>query len=270
VNALQASRITDTPRLRALTRSAARGVYKACMNVVSFSAHRVLACVSVVIPALNEAQHIAGVVRYAWADPRTAEVIVVDDRSTDETARLASEAGARIVTSDVRGKGSSMRDGVDAALWPYVVFLDGDLSDLAPGIVSRLVAPLRTERADLVKAQFGRSGGRVTELTAKPLIQTFFPELRHVTQPLGGIVAARRSLLERLHFENDYGVDVGLLLDAHMQGAKVLQVEVGSITHEPQSLAALAPMAHQVTRTILDRALRASRFLPALANIRRA
>ncbi|HSQ73012.1 MAG TPA: glycosyltransferase, partial [Rubrivivax sp.] len=71
-----------------------------------------LACVTVVIPALNEARRIASVVAYALADPATAEVVVVDDSSIDDTAALARQAGARVVTSSMLGTGPSMHDGM--------------------------------------------------------------------------------------------------------------------------------------------------------------
>jgi glucosyl-3-phosphoglycerate synthase len=73
-----------------------------------------VACASVVIPALNEAARIASVVRHALADPATAEVIVVDDSSIDDTAQLARQAGAEVITSTMLGKGASMCDGVGA------------------------------------------------------------------------------------------------------------------------------------------------------------
>ena len=165
-----------------------------------------------VIPALNEAARIGDVVRYAWADAATAQVVVVDDSSIDDTAALAREAGAEVVTSSMLGKGASMRDGVLAASQGLVVYLDGDLSGLRPGIVSDLCRPLMADEADFVKARFGRGGGRVTELTARPMLQVFFPELARFAQPLGGLVAARVSLLKALGFEDGYGVDVGLSL----------------------------------------------------------
>lgn len=62
---------------------------------------------SVCIPALNEEKRIADVVAYAWADPATAEVIVIDDCSIDATAERARAAGARVVTSTMLGKGAS-------------------------------------------------------------------------------------------------------------------------------------------------------------------
>lgn len=212
------------------------------------------ACVSVVIPALNEAARIADVVAYALSDPATAEVIVIDDASIDETASRAAAAGARVVQSTMLGKGASMRDGTEAARHDLVVFLDGDLAGLEPGIVTRLAAPLLEGTADFVKARFGRAGGRVTELTARPMLGVFFPEVAHLAQPLGGLVAARRSLLRQLPFEDGYGVDIGLLLDAVSHGARVVEVDIGRLEHDSQPLLDLAAMANEVARVIHDRA----------------
>ena len=217
-------------------------------------------CVTVVIPALNEAKRIASVVAYALADPATAEVVVVDDSSIDDTAALAREAGARVVTSTMLGKGPSMHDGLLAAQCEFVAYLDGDLAGLRPGIVSDLCAPLRRGEADFVKARFGRGGGRVTELTAKPMLKVFFPELAEFGQPLGGIIAARRSLLQQLVFEDGYGVDIGLLVDAHRAGARLAEVDIGSLEHDSQPLHDLTVMANEVSRVIYGRARAAGRL----------
>lgn len=215
---------------------------------------------TVVIPALNEERRIAEVVAYALADTATDEVLVIDDSSIDNTATLAREAGARVLTSSMLGKGASMRDGVDAAHNELVVYLDGDLAGLQPGIVSDLCRPLLRNEADFVKARFGRGGGRVTELTAKPMLKVFFPELAHLSQPLGGIVAARRSLLQTMNFEDGYGVDIGLVLDAHRAGARVDEVDIGSIEHDSQPLLDLTVMANEVSRVIYSRARSAGRL----------
>lgn len=217
-------------------------------------------CVSVVIPALNEAARIASVVRHARDDPATAEVIVIDDSSIDDTARLATAAGARVVRSSMLGKGASMADGVREARHEFIVFLDGDLAGLRPGLVGNLAAPLAEGRADFVKARFGRSGGRVTELTARPMLRVFFPELATLAQPLGGLIAARRALLATLRFEDGYGVDIGLLIDAARAGARVAEVDIGSLEHDPQPLGDLSGMAVEVSHVIYDRARAAGRL----------
>ena len=219
-----------------------------------------VACATVVIPALNEAARIASVVRHALADPATAEVIVIDDSSIDDTARLAREAGAKVITSTMLGKGASMRDGVGEARCDLIVYLDGDLAGLRPNIVTDLCRPLMRGEADFVKAQFGRMGGRVTELTAKPMLKVFFPEIAHFAQPLGGLIAARASLLKALSFENGYGVDIGLLIDAHRAGARLAEVDIGSLENDSQPLLDLTAMANEVSRVIYTRARAAGRL----------
>ena len=215
---------------------------------------------SVLIPALNEGKRIAQVVAYARADPATGEVIVIDNSSIDATAQLARSAGATVVTSTLLGKGASMRDGVALAKHDLLVYLDGDLSGLRKGIITQLVGPLARNEADFVKARFGRVGGRVTELTAKPMLKIFFPELAHFGQPLGGIISARKSLLQSLEFEDAYGVDIGLLLDSHLAGARLAEVDIGSLEHDSQPLQDLSFMANEVSRVIFSRARAAGRL----------
>jgi glucosyl-3-phosphoglycerate synthase len=216
--------------------------------------------VSVLIPALNESRRIAEVVRFALADPVTAEVIVVDDSSVDETADLARQAGATVVTSSMLGKGPSMRDAMECARSELLVYLDGDLGGLRPGLIADLARPLLEDRADFIKARFGRGGGRVTELTAKPMLKVFFPELAHFHQPLGGIIAARRSLLQQLSFEDGYGVDIGLLVDAWRVGARLLEVDIGTLENDSQPLLDLTAMANEVAQVIYSRARSAGRL----------
>lgn len=219
-----------------------------------------LACASVIIPALNEEKRIADVVRYALADSATAEVIVVDDSSTDNTAALARDAGARVITSSLLGKGASMADGAGLAKSEVLVYLDGDLKGLRSGIISDLVRPLIAGHAEFVKARFGRGGGRVTELTAKPMLKVFFPELAHFNQPLGGIIAARKSLLQQLTFEDGYGVDIGLLIDSWRVNAKLAEVDIGHLEHDSQPLLDLTSMANEVSRVIYSRARESGRL----------
>ena len=210
--------------------------------------------VSVIIPVLNESARIASVVAFALQSPLVAEVIVVDDGSIDGTPELAREAGAKVITSTLLGKGASMEDGLNVAQNEILLYLDGDLTGLHRELVARLTKPIAEGRADFVKARFSRKAGRVTELTARPLMRTYFPELAHFVQPLGGIIAARKSLLCQLAFENDYGVDIGLFLDAAAAGARLEEVDIGRLHHKSHSLDYLGQMATQVARAMIERA----------------
>ena len=216
--------------------------------------------ITVIIPVLNESPTVCSVIAFARRSPGVTEVIVVDDGSIDGTPELAREAGARVVTSTLMGKGASMEDGVWAAQNDVLVYLDGDLAGLKEDLITRLTDPILHNKADFVKARFTRSAGRVTILTARPLLKTFFPELNYLEQPLGGIIAARRSIMRNLRFETDYGVDVGLLLDVAIAGLSIEQVDIGHIDHDSQTLDVLGDMARQVVRVILDRAGRYGRL----------
>jgi glucosyl-3-phosphoglycerate synthase len=216
--------------------------------------------ISVIIPALNEARTICELIRFARRSERVSEVIVVDDGSIDGTPEIAKSAGARVIRSTLLGKGASMEDGMRAASSELIVYLDGDLTGLDENLVAKLTAPVLAQEADFVKAKFSRNSGRVTTLTARPLLQVFFPELASIDQPLGGIIAARKALLLELRFETDYGADVGLLVDAWACGARIAEVEIGHIEHDSQPLDKLGEMAEQVVRTVFERATTYERF----------
>ena len=216
--------------------------------------------VSVVIPVLNESETVATVVELAFRSPLVGEVIVVDDGSIDNTPELAQQAGARVITSTMLGKGASMEDGMREAVHPIIAYLDGDLKELSDDSIEKLVQPIIAGDADFVKAKFARAAGRVTLLTAKPLIRTYFPELAFLDQPLSGVMAARKELLEQLQFENDYGVDIGLLIDSFLAKARITQVDIGSLINRHHSLESLGEMATQVARALFERAAKAGRL----------
>ncbi len=70
---------------------------------------------TVIIPALNEEKTIGQVVKYCFSEPGVTEVIVVDDKSEDNTKAIATQAGATVIISASRGKGISMKEGIDAS-----------------------------------------------------------------------------------------------------------------------------------------------------------
>lgn len=217
-----------------------------------------------VIPALNEEATVAGVVEKCLASSAD-EVLVIDPDSTDSTATLAAEAGARVVPwreVDPRepwaGKGEALWRGVKAAAGDVVVFVDADVTSLEPWWVDALAEPFSDDSIHLVKASYerARAGGRVTELTAKPLLRALFPQLAHIRQPLAGEYAIRRSTALRLPFVAGYGVEAGLLIDvasAHAP-ASIAEVELSPREHRNRPLTQLGPMADVVSRTILARA----------------
>lgn len=238
--------------------------------------------VSVVLPALDEEQTVAGVVRAVrphtlGPNPLVDELVVLDSGSTDRTAERAAAAGATVVRREdvlpelpVRpGKGEVLWRSLAATTGDYLVFLDSDLVEVDPGFVPALLGPLltagdrhlvkgfyrrplRMERADPVQPD---GGGRVTELLARPLLSALRPELSGFVQPLGGEYAGSRELLEAVPFAAGYGVEVGLLLDTHARYglSAMAQVNLGVRKHRNRSLQQLGVMASQITGTMLAR-----------------
>ncbi|HLP73279.1 MAG TPA: HAD-IB family phosphatase, partial [Bacteroidales bacterium] len=148
----------------------------------------------------------------------------------------------------------SMHDGMLLAQNEIIVYLDADILTYPPNIVDLLAGPVISGEADFVKSYFDRQAGRVTELVAKPLINLLFPALAHFTQPLSGMIAGIKSFFEKVCFENDFGVDIGLLLDMYKLNARIKEVSIGYIENSPNSMEKLSRMAVDVTRAILKRA----------------
>ena len=210
--------------------------------------------VSIIIPVLNEGSTIRKVIRIIRQTTLPIEIIVVDDNSSDNTIAEAMKESVRIVTSSRRGKGLSMREGLLAARHDVIVYLDGDITTYPSDIVDLLAGPILRNEADFVKSTFKRQAGRVTQLVAKPLLSILFPELSHLDQPLSGMIAGKKSYLEQVHFEKDYGVDIGLLIDMHRMGARILEVNIGKVQNAMQNLEQLGKMSKEVSRTILNKA----------------
>lgn len=210
--------------------------------------------VTVIIPVLNEGDTITNVVKYALSQPPVTEVIVVDDKSLDETVSKAKEAGAKVITSTKLGKGASMKDGLLCAQNEYVLFLDGDIDPYPPLTIKNLTDPLLNNEADFVKACFGRNAGRVTELVAKPLLNILFPDIAHFSQPLSGMIAGKKLLLQQVDFRDDYGVDIGILLDMHLLEAKIKEVNIGYIDNKSKPWQALGKMSKEVSQAIILKA----------------
>ena len=237
--------------------------------------------VSVVLPARDEERTVGRLVgdlhdRWVRHTPLVDELLVVDSDSTDATAAVARAAGADVVAAaDVLpahgsrpGKGEALWKSLAATTGDLVVFLDADLLGEVTHFVPGLLAPLLTDpQVDYVKGCYTRplevdgasvpaGGGRVTELTARPLLNALWPELAGFVQPLGGEYAGRRSALEQVPFVSGYGVEVGLLVDLlQLSGLTGLaQVDLGVRRHTSQGQEALGRMAGQVVSTVLARA----------------
>jgi glucosyl-3-phosphoglycerate synthase len=234
--------------------------------------------VTVVLPAREVADTIGEIIeRLRGLDPLIDQVLVVDAASRDGSADVAARAGADVYQESelmpefgrVLGKGDAMWRALSVARGELVVYLDSDTHDFSPHFALGMLGPLICQPdVRFVKGFFRRpyrradgaeqpaDGGRVTELTARPLLSAFFPELAAFVQPLAGEVAARRTLFERIPFASGYAVETAMLLHARdiLGGtAGMAQVDLDVRLNSHQSLRDLAPMAYAVLSVILQR-----------------
>ncbi len=224
--------------------------------------------VTVIIPALNEEKTISSVIQLVGKSPTVDEILVIDDKSADDTIKQARKfPKVKIYTSPRLGKGASMRDGMLLAQNDVLVYLDADILTYPPDITELLSDPIIKGEADFVKSCFDRQAGRVTELVAKPLLNLLFPDLIKFAQPLSGMIGCKKSLMKKIEFENDYGVDVGILLDMYSLGVRIREVNIGYIENRMQNWDQLAKMSREVSRAILKRAKKVETNLESLENI---
>ncbi len=190
--------------------------------------------VSVIIPALNEEESIATVVRECLATGLPNEVVVVDNGSTDATAARAQAAGAKVMSEPNRGYGHACLAGI-SAISPeckIVVFLDGDGSD-CPEFMNQLIGPIVSGTHDFVIGSRTRGqrepgsmnfqqifSGRMAGAILRLLYGVRYSDM-------GPFRAIRRPTLEQLEMrEPTYGWNIEMQMKAARAGLRILEVPV--------------------------------------------
>lgn len=236
--------------------------------------------ISLGLPALNEAETVGNIIRTVKAKlsdefPLLNEIVLIDSGSTDDTARIAQDLGIPVFVhqeilpqyGSYRGKGEALWKSLYVLKGDIIVWIDTDIKNIHPGFVYGILGPLlREPEIQYVKGFYRRpirvgeesyasGGGRVTELTARPFLNLFFPELSGILQPLAGEYGGRREALESVPFFTGYGVETGLLIDLFNRfGLRAIaQVDLEERIHRNQSLSALSQMSFAIIQVFMQR-----------------
>lgn len=237
--------------------------------------------ISLALPSLNEEETIGNVINIAKTNfmikfPLLDEIILVDSGSEDLTREIAKDLGIDVYLNQEVLKDYGFRMGKGEVLWKslyltsgdIIFWLDTDIKNFSPKYIYGILGPLLTnENIKFVKAFYKRpisskkgeirlgEGGRVTELTARPLLNLFYPELSGIIQPLSGEYGGRREVLENLTFTSGYGVETSLLIDLvenfHLNS--IGQVNLEMRVHRNQPLQELSKMSFAIIQTILSK-----------------
>jgi glucosyl-3-phosphoglycerate synthase len=234
--------------------------------------------VSLALPALNEQETVGEVIRTikrALMDKTRLldEIVLIDSDSTDRTRSIAKKLGVPVFVHQELLAEFGARNGKGDALWKslfvtkgdIVAWIDTDIANIHPRFVYGIVGPLlANSHVQFVKGFYRRplkvgnkmqagGGGRVTELTARPLLNLFYPELSGVVQPLSGEYAGRRSALEQCTFSSGYGVEISLLIDIFEKFGLpgIAQVDLLERVHHNKTLEALSKMSFAIIQTVM-------------------
>ena len=236
--------------------------------------------IAVALPALDEEPTVERVIKtiqdaLVKEVPLVDELVLVDSSSADRTREIGVELGIPVHIHQEVLPSQGARAGKGEALWKslyltsgdIVIWIDTDIVNVHPRFVYGLLGPLITHpEIQFVKGFYRRplkvdnrlqagGGGRVTELTARPLINLFFPELSGIIQPLSGEYGGRRGALEKLPFSSGYGVEMGLLIDVFEKFGleAIAQVDLQERIHHNQPLESLSRMSFAIIQTVMRR-----------------
>jgi glucosyl-3-phosphoglycerate synthase len=242
--------------------------------------------VSMVLPCRNVAETVGEIVDEIHAVnerfPLIDQIIAVDADSRDGTAEVAARHGAEVYSENelmsaygsAIGKGDAMWRALSVARGDLVMFADADTRGFHPQFVYGILGPiLQVPQVRFVKAAYRRplegqdgfepdGGGRVTNLTAKPLFNLFYPELTGFVQPLAGEFVADKELFCSMPFLTGYAVETGIMIDVLKRvglGA-MAQVDLGTHQNRHQPLHNLGRMSYAVLRAVARRLMQDGRL----------
>jgi glycosyltransferase involved in cell wall biosynthesis len=231
--------------------------------------------IAVVLPSLNEERTVGNVIETALEVKDAGvidEVLLIDSDSVDKTREIAHSYGIPVykhpeVASHLgtyRGKGEAMFKSAFISDADIMAWVDTDIESIRPRFFYGLLGPmLAYPQIKFSKGYFSRpvrveasglelGGGRVTEILARPWINTYRPELSGYIQPLAGTVAIHKDLFRQMSIPVNYGVEIAMLIQAVQLGGlwSTCQVNLGEVIHKSKDVIGLSEMSFQILQVL--------------------
>ena len=218
----------------------------------------------VIIPALNEEAAIGSIVKRSlqYVD----DVLVIDDGSDDNTSKIASESGARVIKHPNNlGKGVSLKDAFgEVSGYDIVVTIDGD-GQHNPDEIPSLMEPVRDGSADLVNGSrylngfdeetpaYRRVGQRVLDIATNITSGT------NVTDSQSGFRAFNGKTIKCYRFrDTGFGIESEMLADAAEHDLKIVEVPI-TVRYDVENSSTKGPVTHGVgvlIKIVIDKLVR--------------
>ncbi len=242
--------------------------------------------VSLVMPCLNEEYTIGNIAEYTYDNfmhnrNLIDEFIILDGNSSDNTVEICKKYDFLKVYNQfeildtyekysLKGKGTALYKSLYVSNSDIIIWVDADIKNYDYKFIVGLLGPLIKYDCPFSKGHYTRpyltednqlskdkcmSGGRVTELFARPMFNLLYPELNTIIQPLGGEYGGYRKYLEQLNFSSGYGVETEFLINVcSLFGIETLaQVDLGERVHRHQPLNNLTKMSFVIGQTFLNK-----------------
>lgn len=233
--------------------------------------------IAIILPSLNEEKTVGNVIKTALEVKAAGvidDIILIDSNSTDHTVAIARSHDIPVYQhteiapeqGSYWGKGEAMYKSAYITNADILAWVDTDIETITPRFFYGLLGPILTHpEIKFSKGYFSRpvrveaaglelGGGRVTEILARPWINTFSPELSGYIQPLAGTVAIYRDFLLKMRIPANYGVEMAMLIQAVEQAGlwSTCQVNLGEVIHKSKGVLGLSEMAFQIIQVMAE------------------
>ncbi|WP_108063468.1 glycosyltransferase [Poseidonibacter lekithochrous] len=204
--------------------------------------------ISIVIPALNEEKTIINVINELKKSEYISEIIVVDNNSSDNTAKLSKENSAKVIFCKEIGYGYALKKGILEAKNRLVFKIDADIKNVDYKWIELLYKNMVNEQSSLVKTYWENEKDPmpVTNLVAKPLLKYHYSSLSDIKMPISGIYLFNKSLLNIEHMQNTFALDLDILISIKKLGYKISQVSLGKVYDNLKPISNYSNMSYEL------------------------